>query len=445
MPALGRIGNNTLTQIALYQLVGQLLGAVLGPYSQAITNRVNALTPLVPLSPAELAALVERGELPLADAASQARESGIDGGRFALLTRLYGQAPGPMELSEALRRGIIDPPTYERGIVQGTVRREWAGLFRALAIRQPPPDAMLLAYLEGQLPEAEARARFVRLGGDPDYFDILYNTQGQAPTPVQALELANRGIIPWAGRGPAATTYEQAFLEGPWRNKWLPAFRALGEYLPPPRTVTAMYREGSIDRRRAADLLTRQGLAADLAEAYLNSGSAQRTEKGRDLSQSTILGLYGDRLIPRADARTMLTGLRYEADEADLLLDLEDAQVARRYLNLAVGRVRSLYVGHKLDRAEALSVLARLGLDPDGSGDLVAIWDWERAANVRALTSAEVRAAFHYQIIDQADASRQLVELGMSPYDAWVYLSIGEKGPLGGQPAPGDIGPGPLS
>lgn len=443
MPSLTGIGNNTLVQIVLYQLVGQLLGAVLSPYGQAITNQVNATTPLVPLSPAELANLVERGEIDEAAAAAEAKMSGINPERFHRLTLLAGEAPGPIDMAVALRRGIIDQARYERGVRQGAMRFEWADMVRKLAISDPPPESMLAAYLEGQLPEDQARRRFTQLGGNPDYFDILYNTQGQAPTPVQALDMANRGIIPWTGRGPDSISFEQSFLEGPWRNKWLKPFRDAAEYLPPPRTVTAMYKEGSIDKARAADLLAKQGLAHDLVAAYLDSGSSQRTEKSRDLAQTTILELYRDRLIPAATAHTMLVGLTYDDDEADFLLAIEDTKLAQRFLSLAIGRIHTLYVGHKVDKVAALTALAEFGVTDTGASDLLGIWDWERAANVRTLTTAEVRQAFHYKIIGQAAAQAELVSLGMTPYDAWLYLSIGEHKALGDEPPADSIGPPP--
>lgn len=437
------IGNNTLTQIALYQLVGQLLGAVLGPYAQAITNQVNEVSPLVPLSPADMAALVIRSEVTEAEGAAEARKSGVNTERFHQLTRLAGQAPGPGDLAVALRRGLIDQARFDKGIAQGNLRNEWGELVRQLSVQQPSPEAMLQAYLEGQVGEAEARDKYAKLGGDPAYFDVLFHSQGQAPTPVQAADMANRGIIPWKGTGPDAVSFEQAFLEGPWRNKWLAPFQKAAKYLPPPRTVTAMYKEGSIDHKRAAQLLSDQGLDPDLVEAYLASGSAQKTAKERDLAQSTIVELYRDRLVKRADAATMLQGLGYDETEAGFILDIEDARLAQRFLNTAVGRIHTLYVGHKLDRNTVGSVLAQLGVDADGANDLVAIWDWERAANVHTLTPADVRAAFHWKIIDQATAQSQLIELGMVPYDAWLYLSIGEHQPLGDPPPLESIGPAP--
>lgn len=437
------IGNNTLTQIALYQLVGQLLGAVLGPYAQAISNQVNAATPLVPLSPADLAVAVIRSEITEADAAGQAALSGYNADRFHTLTRLAGNAPAPGDLAVALRRGLIDRATYDRGIAQGALRNEWGETLRELAVQQPTPEAMLAAYLEGQIPEAEARERFAALGGDPGYFDILFHTQGQAPTPVQAADMANRGLIPWEGTGPDAVSFQQSFLEGPWRNKWLQPFREAAAYLPPPRTITAMYREGSLDHARAAELLRKQGVPPDLVTAYLESGSAQKTAKARDLANDTIVELYRDRLIERSVAQSMLEGNGYSAQEADYILAIEDTRLAQRFLNAAVGRVHTLYVGHKIDRQTVTNVLAQLGLDASGTSDLVAIWDWERAANVHALTAADIRSAFHYKIIDQATAQARLVELGLAPYDAWLYLSIGEHTALGVAPAVEDIGPPP--
>lgn len=440
---LGAIGNNTLLQIVAYNLVGQLVGAVIGPYATAITNEVNAATPLLPLSPADLALAVVRNELTEADAAAEARMSGYNGERFHTLTRLTGDAPGPGDLAVALRRGLIDGERYTQGIRQGRLRDEWGPLVRELAVQQPSPDAILQAYLEGQVGEAEARDRYAKLGGDPDYFDIMFHTQGQAPSPLEAAEAARRGIIPWEGEGPEAVSFHQSFLEGPWRNKWEPVIRALSVYLPPPRTVTAMYKEGSLDHARAAELLTQQGVPPDLVEAYLASGSAQKTQPTKDLAQSTIVELYRDRLIKAADAQAMLESLGYSADEAGFILAVEDTRLSQRFLSLAVGRIHTLYVGHKLDRTTTINVLGSLGVDDTGRSDLMAIWDWERSANIRQLSPAEIAQAYHYKILDQPTALTRLQELGLTPYDAWLFLSVHEKGPLGEAPPPDAVIPAP--
>lgn len=437
----GLLGNNVLQQVFLFNVGGQVIGAALQPFTVALAQEVNQVAPNVALSPEVLAEAVLRQEFDHEAAVHEASMSGVKRERFEVLARIAGNAPDPQALAIALRRKLIDQATYDRGIAQGRLRNEWGDLVRELSVQQPSPEAMLQAYLEGQIGEAEARERFAQLGGDPGYFDIMFHTQGQAPTPVQALDLANRGIIPWSGTGPNATSYEQAFLEGPWRNKWLGPFRALGEYLPPPRTVTAMLRAGSISEALGRELLAKQGLRAELVDAYVADATAQSTSSTKDLGQATVTTLYRDRLISRAQAQSFLEALSYDAKAAGLILEIEDLRVVQQFMASAVGRIHTLYVGHKISGAQATATLGQLGVDAANVGDLVALWGYERDANVRSLTPAEIGKGFHDGVLDQATAQAYLVQLGYLPHDAWLYLSIREGAPLPNEPAKGATSP----
>lgn len=445
MPSLsGLLGNQVLDQLLLYNVAGQLIGAALSPAVTAISSTVNQAEPLVPLSPADAADAVIRNVLSADAAAAEAVKAGVNRDRFDTLVLLAGNAPDPTSLAVALRRKLIDAATYDRGIRQGRLRDEWGPIVRELAVQQPSPEAMLAAYLEGQLPEAEARARYAELGGDPDYFDILFDTQGQAPTPVQALELLNRGIIAERGTGPQSTSYEQAFLEGPWRNKWLGPFLALREYLPPPRTVTAMTREGALTHEQAAALFAKSGLSPELTQAYLHAASLTKTAKTKELSQSTVEALYRERLIPRTEAAAFIEAIGYTAPETELILELVDLQVAHHYLSTAVGRVHTLFVGHKIGEAQARTLLADLKIDAPSVDDLISTWHYERAANIRTLTPAEISSAMTDKIVTQAQAQAMLEALGYLPHDAWVHLSVHAKGPLPDEPAPNPADTGPV-
>jgi hypothetical protein len=441
---LSGIQRNTLFQIAEYGVAQTVLGGLLAPEADALSQTVYQANPVAILTPAEAAAAVMRNLWPMAQGEAEALRSGINAERFRVLTGLAGNAPGPGDLAVALRRKLISPDRYLEGIRQGLLRDEWAELPKQLAVVQPSPEAMLAAYLEGQLSEAEARKRYAELGGDPDYFTILFHTQGQAPTPVQAADMANRGLIPWAGTGPDAVSFEQAFLEGPWRNKWLEPFKAAAQYFPPPRTITAMYREGSLSRAQAMHYLQAQGLTEELAAAYLKSGSDQKTAATKDLARTTVTQLYGDRLISRDQAGSFLEGLGYDAEEAGFILAIEDARLVQRYLGTAVGRIHTLYVGHKITRQVATATLARLELAANQVDDLVGLWDYERAATVRTLTPSEIASGYKLGLLTLEDAQGRLEELGYQPHDAWLYLSIHTKGPVTETPpAPDAIVPGP--
>lgn len=419
----GILGNGMLQQIFLYNAVGSILGTALQPLNQGIANAIWSDSPNVPLSPSELALAVVRGELSEADAAGEAKQSGINPERFHTLYRITGSAPAPGDLAVALRRKIIDDARFTKGIQQSMLRDEWEDVVKALSVSLPSPTLALQAYLEGQTDEATARDLWRLFGGAPEYFEIAYNTEGQAPTPVQALDLANRGIIPWKGRGAGVVSYEQAFLEGPWRNKWLESFIALGAYLPPPRTIVAMLREGSLDQATGLDLLRKQGLTEQLAQAYVQSAVSQKTQTTKDLGEATVKALYRDQIIDRATAGGLLETLGYDAKEADFVLQVVDLEIAQKYLNALVSRIHTLYVGHKIPKNVALTTLSQGGIPNDQAVGLVDLWGYERAANVKTLTPAQVATAFKDGIITQGDAQADLEAQGYLPFDAWLFLS----------------------
>lgn len=431
---LGGLFNNTLQQIVEYNLVGQLVSAILSPYYQALSNEVNSVTPLVPLSPADLALAVIRNIQDEGSAAGEASQSGVSADRFHRLVLLTGDAPGPQELAEALRRGFIDAGRYDVGIRQGRLRDEWGPLMQQLAIREPSPTEALTAAVEGQISDTDARAKFAAFGGDPKNYDWLLGTIGAGPSPLEAATMAYRGVIPWDGSGLGVMSFEQAVKEGHSRNKWIPAWRALSVYLPPPRTIVAMVKEGALTHDEAATLLAKHGLSADLIAAYLKSATGQQLAHHKLLAESQVKALYEDQLIAKDAAVAMLVGLGYTAGDAGYVIALADAAVAHKFLTAAVGHVHTLYVHHKLDRSAAQSALSDLKVPPDGMSSLLDLWDHERAANVRTLTAAEIVDAWHVKIIDQPTAVAELVAIGFSAFDAWVLLSIKNKGPLGNQP-----------
>lgn len=422
----------------LYQVVGGLLAPALAPAATAAQQLAFEHFPTVALSPADAAEAVLRQVWTQEQGAHEALQSGVGNERFDVLAKLAGNAPGPDALAVALRRKIIDRATYDRGIAQGRLRNEWGDTVRLLAIQQPSPGEILLAYLEGQTDEGTARGLFEQLGGDPQFFDLLYNTQGQAPTPVQALDLWNRGIIPEGGTGPDATSYEQAFLEGPWRNKWMGPFKALRRYLPPPRTITAMYGEGALTQARAAELLRQNGLVDEDIAAYLSGGSQQQTATTKDLGQSIVHDLYTDQLIDAATAAAFLGQLKYGPSEVGLILQVWDLQVVQRQLNSAVSRVRSYYVAHKVTQEQASSALASLQVPAGQLAQLLSIWSYERAANVQTLTAAQLAKAVDIGIMPAAECLSRLEEMGYTEADARLYLQV-QVGPgvLAGLTGPG--------
>lgn len=455
-------------QFLLWGVLQQVAGSLMGPYLQALSNDVNAAHPEMPLALGELTTAVRRGTMSKDAAAHQAAEQGVSADDFDVLLEVTeillspadaalavlrgimteaqgvaaaakagvtpntfdilvantGEPPAPDELLQLWRRGKLDTATLEKGIRQSRVRDEWIPTVKELGVVPPTPSDILNALLQGQTDFATGKSLYEKLGGDPDYFQLMFDSHGNAPTPDEAGVMANRGIIPWTGTGPAAVTFEQAFLEGPWRNKWLDAFRKMVEYLPPPRTVTAMLKNGSLTDDQAHELLMKTGLSDALASAYIADAHITKTTVQRDLTVSQVGTLYKDQAIDHAQGQGMLTDLGYTTADADFILLTYDVARVESALETAIGRVHTRYTGHTIDRTTASNDLDTLGVPSNQRDALLDIWDTEREATVKRLTAAEVKKAMQEGFIKEADAIDRLHAMGYIDPDADIYLQI---------------------
>jgi hypothetical protein len=438
MPGIGDLlGNGALEQIFVFQVIGQLLAPVLQPFTQTVTNAVNSADPQVPISPADAALAVIRNIMSLADAAAEAAKSGVPAGDFNTLVAITGDAPAPEQLAEALRRGFIDQATYTHGIEQGRLRDEWAPLVQQLAVSDPTPTLALSALLKGQTDQATATGLYEKWGGNPDYFQIAFDTEGAGPSPIEAGTLANRGIIPWTGDGADATSFDQAFRESQYRPKWADAMKALAVYLPPPRTVTALVKEGALTDDQATKLFEQTGLSPELAAAYLVSAHLQKTTTARELSQSEVTSAYADGILSRADAASHLVALGHTAADVDVILAVEDFKAAAAATRSLVSRMHTLFVNGKITATQATAALAAAKLPVEHIDQLLTAWGLEASDVHRTLSAGEIASAWFYQIITIDDAMGRLVAMGYQPADAFLVLEIRGKGPLNpatGQP-----------
>lgn len=445
MPSISELfgKGSTAEGFLIWSVLSQLTGAALSPAITDITTNANALDPVAPLTPDQLATAVARTILDANAASSEAAKSGIGPGRFAELIRLAQQPPALGFVIAGYQRGIIGDGdrasgglTLQAALADMGINPQWENVIRELTVEIPTAEAVLNAWLDGQLPEAEARVRLKQAGMDPTWIDTAYAAEGQAPTPVQALEMLNRGLIPYDSGDPRVPGYVQAFLQGPWRNEWLPVFTGLRFYLPPPRTVTALIREGSITPAQGAQYLAAQGLDPTLQAIYLSAASHTTTAAQRELTQAQIIDLYESQLITHDQAVADLVAARFSTPDANLLLSLADRKVAAAATKTAVARLRSLFLAGSQDANASLAGLRALGLTDAQSSNLLATWQLEQGHATRTLTESQIVAAWFYQLFSDDAATNQqaalakLVGIGYTPDDARILLEVRNKGKL---------------
>lgn len=439
-------------QLLVWGVANQILGDLLGPALELVSQAVNEAHPELPNTPADLADMVVRGAIDQAGAEAEAAKSGINRERFDRLIKLTGEPIGLEQVLEAFRRGLIgwddvgqEEPSVERAIKTARYYNYWGPVLRGLADVPITVGEAVDAYIRGQLPEDEAMREAGASGINPFRFQVLANAAGRPPSLTELLELKRRKKITDMGLGPAETTFQQGIAEGDTKNKWLAHYLELAEYLPPPRTITTLLKTGSITDARAQELWQDAGMTPELSAAYAKSARGEKLAGTRQLAESAVLTLYETQALSAEEATGHLVALGYDTSDVAMILELADFQRELKYLNSAITRIHTLYVGHKITRPATLDALAALGVVGTHLAHLMHTWDLEMAANVKLLTQAEVTAAFEYQVMTQDEATTELLRLGYTPFDAWVLLSNKAKGPLPGKPPQGPPGPGVVS
>lgn len=450
MAGLGDLfgSGGTIEQLFIWGLLNQIISDAGTPALELLQQKVNAAHPDMPLAPPDLADAAVRNYIPFDEAAAQAALSGLNTSRFQTMVHLHGDAPAPGDLATALRRELIPEKgtgagavSFDQGIREGRLADKWTDMIKHLAVQWPSPTDALDAALQGQLPEDTAKQMYAKLGGDLQFYTWLFNSRGSAPTPMEALDMANRGIIPWDGAGPNVTSFHQAFLEGPWRDKWEQSFRELGTYVPPESTVSTLLARGVIDSKQAATWYKQSGLDDATAKAFIASAEVEALSDYRGLTQSTVLDMYFAQLISADDAKTILESLHVSSQAAELLLSYVDLRRSVQAVNNAISRIQSLYTARKITRETVVQSLTTLKIPGNQIQALVDTWELENSINVKLLTESQIVDALYYEIMTADEATTELVNIGYTPYDAWVLISVKMKAAQPGRPKPGPAPP----
>ena len=446
MAGLGDLfgSGGTIEQLFVWGLLNQIIGEAGGPALELLTAKVNADHPVFPLQPPDLADAVVRSYMTMAAAAAEAAESGMNAERFQTIVHLHADAPAPGDLATALRRGLIpetgtgaDSVSFDQGIREGRTGNKWTPMLKALAVQWPSPTDALDALLEGQISQQQAEDLYHKFGGDPQFFQMLFNTRGSAPTPLEASEMANRGIIPWDGQGPDSVSFHQSFLEGPWRDKWEDPYRKLAIYVPPESTVSTLLAHGAIDTQTAARLLAEQGMDKDTIAAYIKEAEIESISDYRGLTVSTVLDMVYAQLIADKDAEAILETLHVTPKVAQLLLSYVALRRSIAAVNTAVSRIGTLYAARKITRDAARQSLNALQIPGAQIESILGTWDIQNSVNVKVLTEAQIIDAWAAKVLNDDEALTELQNIGYTPFDSWVLMSIKAKAPLPGKPSQG--------
>lgn len=389
-------------------------------WAQAITALAASETTLP-----EISAMWNRSIVDDTEAIRLGKRVGYSETQVRRALELGGEPLPPQDLGEAFRRGFIDSQRFNRGIVQGPLRNEWFDVLEKLQFHRMLPEAAADAVNQGHMDVAEGRRIAHEHGLDPNDFETIIATAGQPPGIDFATEAFNRGLL-------SDNDWEVMFKESRIKNRYIELMRAMRTRLIPTETVRLMYRNGTYSREAAMRTLLGHGFVETDARAQLDLEDVRKTEGTKELTRAQVLDLYSEDIIERGAAENMLQAIGFDATETRWLVELEEINKMKRFINLAVGKVRSAYVLQRIDDAEAIGLLDQIGISLMHRDRLLSLWDLERQTVSAQLTVAQIQSAMKKGFITSFVAYEKILGRGYAPEDAAILVKLaGGQSPTG--------------
>lgn len=361
---------------------------------------LNDLKVSEPLSPADIATMVQRSVLPNpgilpvtfdntgsnvtpmpqvdVDPYAEAAKSGTP--RYVLdgLARIVGLPPAPGELLMLLNRGIINEAAYRQGISEGDTRNEWADVLMQLRRRLLSPHDYAELQLRGYLTEQQRNDGAALSGMEPADAQLLYDVLGRS-IPVHQITtgLARGGVF----EGPTDSIpaeYIQSLQRGNLRPEYYNLAYANRYTIPSYFVMRAIIQNGGLTETEGADYFKQMGWPPDLAGKAAAAFSTTTTSTATSYS---------------AKAKTQLWSALHKS-----------------------------FIAGKTPASLAATTLTTIGVPAAQHQQVLDTWTAERDLIRKELTATQIRKATDAPYATAAGKLAALQQLGYNQADAQAFL-----------------------
>jgi hypothetical protein len=368
-----------------------------------------------PVSVADAALGVLRGDLTMDQGAEIAAQNGFDLNSFNTLISNTGEPPGTEQLLEAKRRGFIDNETLVRGILQSRVRNEWIPTLEKLAYTPMSVADAVNAVVQDQMTMAQGEQIANWNGLESGDFDTLYNTAGEPLSRTELQELYNRGLI-------SEDILKQGLRESRLKNKYVDIAFDLHTRIVPIYTLQRALRYGGINQADAIKIAMESGYSESDATLIVNSGSAERLQTYKDKVVQSVQTMYEDGIIAAADAQSVIVAMGYSQTEASFIFESSNFHRTATVLHTIINALHTKYLGRHIPEQQVINDMNALGIPTEQRDYLINLWNIEYGAYTKLLTEAQIVKAATDSLITEADGLQRLMNLGYNQVDATLLL-----------------------
>lgn len=380
-----------------------------------VADTLLALVP-VPLSPADAALALLRGNMSQAAAVAAAADWGVTAEDFNIMVGNTGEPLGLEQLLEAKRRGFIDTERLVKGILQSRTRNEWVDVAEKLAFAPMSTADAVEAVVQNQMDAAQGEAIASQNGLEPDTFGTLVNTAGSPLSRTEMEQLYNRGLV-------TKDQVEQASRESRLKNKYNELAFDLHTRLIEPRELGDAVIYGSITHAQAVAKAMESGFSKEDAEVIVSGAVNRKLETQRMAVVRAVETMYENNAVSQETATGIVSKMGFEASEAAFIFQAAEFKRQEKLVAAGMAAVRGKYIAHHIDKNAASALLDAIGIPHQQRDSVLQIWQIEHDANVRTLTPAQVVKGVQGQALTEQDGLDRLMAMGFNKLDAELLIS----------------------
>lgn len=244
------------------------------------------------------------------DPIAEAAASGFNEERLRVMVGSIGRPPGPGEGARALFRNLIERPDFNRLILEGDTRPEWAETFLDINREILTAGQYAELQLRGFLTAPERIAETDKHGMSKGDSDLLYNLLGRS-IPVHQITtgFARGGTF----EGPIDTipkAYLQSLQRGNLRPEYYNLAYANRFSMPSAFVIRALLTDGAITEAEGEQIFLEIGWPPDLAKAvakaYAPTGTVAKLNPFVKSQQTRLVTAMHTAAVKRGVARPAL-------------------------------------------------------------------------------------------------------------------------------------------
>jgi hypothetical protein len=320
------------------------------------------------------------------DPLQEAEAHGIDRERLRIMVGEIGLPMSLQSAASAVFRNIIERADFNRAVLEGDTRPEWADAIFEQARQIPTARDFFENALRGYHTFDWALGQAKRHGMSEADATVIYQNQGRPMNIRQITQALSRGADFHPEPGELKDPYEASVVEGNIKPAYYELAKALKYTLPSPFVMRQLTASGVWSEAKAAKRLKDSGwIPQDADEA------AAAWAKGTGTTQDTHI----------AKAQTQLWSTLHRT-----------------------------YLASDADEATARQKLAQLGVPTNAHDAIITLWNHEKELIRQRLTPAQIKKAWTLAAPNEAtgqpwsydDALTELLGRGWSHADATTFL-----------------------